>query len=62
MDDDILAVLACPKCRGPLKRASSGLACAPCRALYPIIDDIPVLLIEEALPLSDAPAGGDTPA
>ena len=59
MNDDILAVLACPKCRGPLARAPLGLACESCRVYYPIIDDIPVLLTEEALPLPDAREPGD---
>ena len=56
MDSELLSILACPKCRGPLALIrthgkDSGLECAACAVLYPIKDDIPVLLIEEAVPL-----------
>lgn len=55
MDSELLAILACPKCRGPLSLlrrndADSGLECAACAVIYPIRDEIPVLLIEEAVP------------
>ena len=51
--EDMLEVLACPKCKGPLQltAAHDGLTCGNCRLLYPIKDDIPVMLIDEALPL-----------
>ncbi|MBX3027491.1 Trm112 family protein [bacterium] len=50
---DLLDILACPKCKGPvqLTAAGDGLACGTCQLLYPIKDDIPVMLIDEALPL-----------
>lgn len=50
---DLLEILACPKCKGPvqLTPAGDGLACDACRLLYPIKEDIPVMLIDEALPL-----------
>jgi uncharacterized protein len=51
--EDMLEVLACPKCKGPLQltAAHDGLTCGNCKLLYPIKDDIPVMLIDEALPL-----------
>lgn len=50
IDDDLLAILACPKCKGSLKylEAKDGLACSSCMLLYEIRDNIPVMLIEEA--------------
>lgn len=61
MDETLLAILACPKCRGtlePLKRdEASGLACGSCAVVYPILEDIPVLLIEEAIPRQDWDTG-----
>ncbi len=50
---ELLEILACPKCKGDLvlTRAEDGFVCAACRLLYPIKDDIPVMLIEEAIPL-----------
>jgi uncharacterized protein YbaR (Trm112 family) len=50
---DLLDILACPKCKGPveLTAAGDGLTCSHCKLLYPIKEDIPVMLIDEALPL-----------
>lgn len=47
---ELLEILACPKCKGEVKLtdAGDGLACGNCSLLYPIKDDIPVMLIDEA--------------
>ena len=49
---ELLEILACPKCKGDifLNRTGDGLICKACRLIYPIKDDIPVMLIDEALP------------
>jgi len=49
---ELLEILACPKCKGDifLNRKGDGLICKACHLLYPIKDDIPVMLIDEALP------------
>ncbi len=62
MDTALLAILACPKCRASLELltendADAGLACAACSVVYPIRDEIPVLLIDEALARPDWDAG-----
>ena len=46
----LLGKLACPKCRGPLVHmADTGrLVCDHCKLAYPVRDNIPVLLIDEA--------------
>ena len=50
---DILDILACPKCRGSLvliqNERSSGLDCRVCDKIYPVHDDIPLLLIDKAV-------------
>jgi uncharacterized protein YbaR (Trm112 family) len=48
LDKELLEILACPLCKGPLRIDESSLVCAPCRLRYPIRDGIPVLLVEEA--------------
>jgi len=50
MDARLLDILVCPICKGPLvyKKASSELICKPDRLAYPIRDDIPVMLEDEA--------------
>jgi uncharacterized protein len=47
---ELLDILACPKCKGDvqLNQDGDGLVCSACRLVYPIKDDIPVMLIEEA--------------
>lgn len=50
MDAKLLEILVCPSCKGPLllRRSIPDLVCKPCRLAYPIRDDIPVMLVEEA--------------
>ena len=51
IDKKLLEILACPKCKGDLKlkEDESGFICEQCKLLYPIKDDIPIMLIEEAI-------------
>ncbi|KRT66222.1 MAG: hypothetical protein XU11_C0011G0011 [Candidatus Dadabacteria bacterium CSP1-2] len=53
IDEKLLEILACPKCKGDirLKDDQSGLICDQCKLLYPIKDDIPIMLIDEAIKL-----------
>jgi len=50
---DLLDILACPKCKGDihLNESGDGLICESCQLMYPIRDDIPVMLIDEAVKL-----------
>ena len=52
---ELLDILVCPKCRGEilLDEARSGLVCRACRLVYEIRDDIPIMLIDEAMPLEE---------
>jgi len=54
MDSRLLEILACPICKGPLKyqRESQVLVCRLDRLAYPIRDDVPVMLEEEAKQLT----------
>ncbi len=47
---DLLEILACPQCKGEVKLTSAedGLVCGRCKLFYPIKDDIPIMLIDEA--------------
>jgi len=47
-DATALDQLACPACRGDLRLEDARLLCAQCRRAYPIVDGIPVLLVERA--------------
>ena len=48
----LLEILVCPKCKGDLeyKEAEQLLVCNKCRLKYPIREDIPIMLIDEATP------------
>ncbi len=51
LDRDLLEILVCPKCKGDIRltKKGDGLICGACRLMYPIKDDIPVMLIDEAI-------------
>ena len=53
LSPQLLAILVCPKCKGELEyRADeSALVCHACRLRYPVRDDIPIMLADEATPL-----------
>lgn len=50
MDRKLLDILVCPVCKGPLvyKKVEQELICKADRLAYPVRDDIPVMLEEEA--------------
>lgn len=51
LDTRLLQIIVCPKCRGELvyEREKAELRCTECRLVYRVEDDIPILLIDEAL-------------
>ena len=51
----LLEILACPVCRSGLSvmGEQEGLLCAACAKVYPICDEIPVMLAEEAVPVTE---------
>lgn len=54
VSQELLEILACPKCKGDiyLNEKEDGLICKACCLVYEIRDDIPIMLIEEAKPLT----------
>lgn len=59
VDKELLSILACPKCKGEvhLNQEGSGLICAACQLMYEIRDDIPIMLIDEAIKLHPGSPG-----
>jgi len=47
---DLLEMLVCPACKKPLeyRTAPESLKCHECRRVYPVKDNIPIMLLEEA--------------
>jgi uncharacterized protein YbaR (Trm112 family) len=56
VDPALLEILVCPDCKTPVRLVNNGtgLRCDSCRRVYPIKDDIPVMLIDEATVEPDA--------
>ncbi|RJP15006.1 MAG: Trm112 family protein [Candidatus Abyssobacteria bacterium SURF_5] len=55
IDPKLLEILACPKCKGDIRlnEKGDGLICDACKLMYPIKDDIPIMLIDEAIKLEE---------
>lgn len=49
----LLELLVCPRCKGTLTYEPSAerLVCPACRVAYPVRDGIPIMLVDEAVPL-----------
>jgi hypothetical protein len=54
IDRELLEILACPLCKADVRLEADRIVCLKCGRRYPIRDDIPVMLVEEA----ELPAGG----
>lgn len=52
LNKELLSILACPKCKSGLELlpAEDGLKCAKCGVVYPIREEIPIMLEDEAVP------------
>ena len=50
VDPQLLEILACPVCKTEVTPTpdGAGLLCRTCRRHYPVVDDIPIMLVEEA--------------
>lgn len=54
LQKDLLPLLACPRCHGPLESLEEntlvvGLRCNACVVVYPVRENIPVMLTDEAI-------------
>ncbi len=48
LDVKLLEILACPSCHSPIELIDNEICCTGCPLAYPIRDDIPVMLIDQA--------------
>ena len=58
IDKELLDILACPLCKEEVKLEDDRIVCTKCGRRYPIKDDIPIMLIEEAEVPEGQNAGG----
>ena len=52
LDSELIALLACPKCKGALEARPEGFACNNCKLVFVSQDGIVNFLVEEAKPLT----------
>ncbi|MCF6153878.1 MAG: Trm112 family protein [Candidatus Brocadia sp.] len=48
INKELLDILACPFCKTDVRLEGESIVCTKCGRRYPIRDDIPIMLIEEA--------------
>jgi uncharacterized protein YbaR (Trm112 family) len=55
LNPELLEILACPKCKEPVEPSpdQAWLICRKCRLQYEVKDGIPVMLVDEAKPLTE---------
>lgn len=56
VDPRLLEILVCPRCKGELEYKTEGnesLICEKCSIAFPVRDDIPVMLMDEAVPIDN---------
>jgi len=56
ISEELLKIIACPKCKGDLEYIRGNeefLDCHKCKLRYPVKDDIPVMLIDQAIKLDN---------
>lgn len=59
INEDLLDLLICPKCKAGVAVGPAGITldCKTCGLSFPVKDDIPVMLVEEAQPLDGSSQG-----
>ena len=60
LDEKLLEIIACPKCKGDLEYTGEELICHACHLGYPVRDDIPIMLIDEARDTTQEGAAKDS--
>jgi len=58
LDKKILDFIVCPQCKSDLELDGEFLICKTCNVKYPIKNDIPILLIEEAVKINGDTSSG----
>ncbi len=54
LNKELINILVCPKCKGELEllKGETGLKCNTCEVVYPVKDEIPIMLVDEAIPVA----------
>ena len=58
INKELLDILACPKCKSDVKQKGNFIICEHCKLAFPVLDDVPDMLLEDAWPLEKAKKAG----
>ena len=54
VDKKLLDIMACPKCKKDIELKGMFILCRKCKLAYPVLEDVPDMLIKDAWPLEKA--------
>ncbi|NOR84770.1 Trm112 family protein [archaeon] len=54
----LIEIMVCPKCNGDIKEKNMFLVCEKCKLAFPVLDDVPNMLIDEAWTVDKAKNAG----
>jgi len=57
IDKELLNILACPVCKSGVVLEDNRIVCTKCGRRYPVKDDIPIMLVDEAVHADDTKKG-----
>lgn len=53
LDEKLLTILACPKCKQKVRQDGDWVVCDVCRLKYPIHENIPYMTADDAVSLDE---------
>jgi len=54
VDKNLLKILACPECKNEVKEVGMFLVCENCKLAFPILEDVPDMVVEDSWKLEEA--------
>jgi hypothetical protein len=60
INEELLQILACPRCHGKLRSQEKDLICDACRLAYPIVNGIPDFLPDSTRKVAEGEEGEDS--
>lgn len=54
IDENLMKVLACPECKGDVKKIGMFIVCENCKFAFPVLEDVPDMVVEDSWKLDEA--------
>jgi uncharacterized protein len=52
--ENLMKILVCPECKGVIKEMGKFLVCENCKLAFPILEDVPDMVVEDSWDLKEA--------